>query len=305
MRTVAAAILMGSLSLGVLGGCGSDPTAVRAHDGASPAYAYPGGAQEYETTQIVLSNPEHGPELCAGGVLLMLPPQCGGPAVDGWDWDAVGGFEETSGTRWGTYELRGTFEGERFTLTAAPKAVDPDGADDARDLTADRPGIPCAEPAGGWIDPSLGPIDDGEPLVAAARAEPDFGEVRIVDLDEHRGDDEFQDLAKVVFVVTFTGDLDRHETELRAIWPGPLCVAPAGRTGAELDAAQDRLMADVRDEALTELAGASQLDPLSAGQQADGALHVSVLVADEGLAERLTERYGVPIEVTPALRPVS
>ena len=39
------------------------------------------------------------------------PPQCGGPEIVGWDWDAVDLEESASGVTWGTYAVVGTWDG--------------------------------------------------------------------------------------------------------------------------------------------------------------------------------------------------
>lgn len=61
-----------------------------------------------------------GPELCLGGVAESFPPQCDGPPIDGWDWDAFTGWTDASGVRWGEYAVQGTFDGERIAVTADP-----------------------------------------------------------------------------------------------------------------------------------------------------------------------------------------
>ncbi len=78
------------------------------------------GEQEYETHTTVLESPQHGPELCLGGVATSLPPQCGGVPITNWDWDEVDDDESRNGTTWVSAHVRGTYDGERFTLTAPP-----------------------------------------------------------------------------------------------------------------------------------------------------------------------------------------
>lgn len=60
---------------------------------------------------------EDGPRLCLGMVLDSYPPQCDGPSILGWDWDAVEGETSAVGTTWGDYEVQGVWDGERFTPT--------------------------------------------------------------------------------------------------------------------------------------------------------------------------------------------
>ena len=65
-----------------------------------------------------------GPELCLGGVATSLPPQCGGPPVEGWDWSRVE-HEDVSGVRWGSYQITGRFDGATFTVAEICAAVVP------------------------------------------------------------------------------------------------------------------------------------------------------------------------------------
>ncbi|QTV79535.1 hypothetical protein [Microbacterium sp. NIBRBAC000506063] len=90
---IAAALLSATALVSCAGGIAGAPT--------SP----PG-----DGTQLGVSTAYHatvlddgsGPELCLGGVMESHPPQCGGPALTGWDWsDWEGHYEEASGVRWG------------------------------------------------------------------------------------------------------------------------------------------------------------------------------------------------------------
>jgi hypothetical protein len=81
----------------------------------------------------VLQKGDGPPELCLGGVAESLPPQCGGPEIAGWDWDAVEA-DSAQGTTWGEYAVEGTWDGETFRLTeaAAAPAERPVSPDDPR-----------------------------------------------------------------------------------------------------------------------------------------------------------------------------
>jgi hypothetical protein len=60
------------------------------------------------------------PELCLGPVAESYPPQCGGPALAGWDWaDHQGTYDEQGNVRWGTYVVTGTWDGTSMTATEA------------------------------------------------------------------------------------------------------------------------------------------------------------------------------------------
>jgi hypothetical protein len=77
--------------------------------------------------------------------------------------------------------------------------------------------------------------------------------------------------------VTFTGDLERHEAELRSRYGGPLCVAQAAHSYAELDALQKRVLEVLREEMLTSSVGVR------------GQVQVEVPVVDQEVRERVAE----------------
>ena len=89
----------------------------------------------------VLEEGDGPPELCLGGVAESYPPQCGGPEIAGWDWDALDGEESAQGTTWGMYTVEGTWDGETFGFTEAGAAPDDPSAppDDPR-LAPDNAG---------------------------------------------------------------------------------------------------------------------------------------------------------------------
>ena len=58
------------------------------------------------------------PLLCVGAVAESAPPQCSGPVLVGWDWDAFD-HEETGGVRWVQgVAIEGTYDAEAQTFTA-------------------------------------------------------------------------------------------------------------------------------------------------------------------------------------------
>ena len=176
-----------------------------------------------------------------------IPPQCAGPDLIGWDWDAV---EHTSvlGTKDGSYLLVGTFDGERFTLTEP--AVPDDGrierpADPFPDLAS-----PCPEPAGGWrpSDPARATHEAVEAAAVRAKTVDGFGELWI---DQQLSDAELaaapwtaNDPQRVVLNVTTTGDIDVMDRTLREAWGGSLCVSRAVHGDAELAPFQETLVGE-------------------------------------------------------------
>jgi len=60
-----------------------------------------------------------GTEICLGAVAESYPPQCSGPELRDWDWDShEGDYEQAAGQRFGTFGVRGTWDGRAMTATA-------------------------------------------------------------------------------------------------------------------------------------------------------------------------------------------
>ena len=60
------------------------------------------------------------PELCLGPVAESYPPQCSGPALEGWDWAAYAGHYDQQGQiRWGVFVVTGSWDGTTFVVTSA------------------------------------------------------------------------------------------------------------------------------------------------------------------------------------------
>jgi hypothetical protein len=121
--------LLAALTTLVLAGsaCTGDGSDDVARDPASssstpPAPAVPAGPVRTRDLATVMDTGS--PELCLGPVAESYPPQCGGPALIGWDWaDHADTFDEQGGTRWGLYSLTGTWDGTSFTATDAVPAA--------------------------------------------------------------------------------------------------------------------------------------------------------------------------------------
>lgn len=282
-------LLIGLLiALIVLAACGDGDPSVDAGGGGDPE-------QRYTASTTVLESPDHGPQLCLGGVAESYPPQCGGPDVVGWDWDDVEGEESASGTTWGTYSVVGTWDGERLTLTeppgppTLPERLEPDFS------------TPCPEPAGGWsvVDPATATGEAQAAAIEHARAQPEFAgawldqSVNPAAQEDEPDERSMNDPSKLVLNLRFTGELDRHETDIREIWGGALCVSQADRTLEELEQIRQELH--------------EELELLHSGiSEVHGVVEVGVIVADPGLQESLDERHGPgTVVVTGALRPVA
>lgn len=281
-------------------GCGSDDDAsVASGSGPRPSAGIPGpgGQTRYTATATVLESPDHGPELCLGGVEESYPPQCRGPEVVGWDWGAVDGEEAASGTTWGTYTVVGTWDGESLTLTEQPAPAD--GARRSEPEPA-RSSTPCTEPQGGWRVVDAAKASDGamQAAIDYARSRPTFGGAWVDQsinpaLDQEPVDESrANDPTKLVLNITFTDDVAHHDEAIREIWGGALCVSEAAASAAEL--------AEIRAE--VEAAVGQLL--FSSVDAVRGRVEVGVPV-DGGLQQRFDERYGPGVvQVRAQLRPV-
>lgn len=248
----------------------------------------------YEATTLVLESDEHGPELCLGGVMDSLPPQCGGVPVLNWDWEAVEGEESAAGTTWGDYHLTGTYDGDTFTVTAVEPPRHSENDDDPIET-------PCEEPKGGWapVDASRSGHEVAGRAAQLIRRERDFSGVWFDYYGETdpAADSDEEAYGDIILNVAFTGDLERHERDLRETWGGPLCLVRHERTYRELLAIQ-RELEDVAEELDLEILGSSS-------DEVHGTVEMTVTVIDAEKRARMEERYGPGvIEVDARLRPV-
>jgi hypothetical protein len=149
-----------------------------------------------------------GPVVCAGGVAASLPPQCGGPALDGLVWDAVPWAETTQGQTWAGIYIEVRLEQGYLVLESAPQETRP--AEGNRvDFTP-----PCPIPDSGWAF-SPGPGSDDDALNAAMdyiQGQADHSAAWVYDLAEIRA--EFAP-TELVLVAAFAGDLGVHEAAIR------------------------------------------------------------------------------------------
>jgi hypothetical protein len=277
--------LVATGAVAVVAACGNGGDAVDAGS----------GLERYRVSATVLESPDHGPQLCRE-VLESLPPQCGGPDIAGWDWDEVDGEESASGTTWGTFELVGSWDGERFTLTdpagPPPTPHEPEGVE---------PSTPCPEPSGGWVvvDPATATLDAQTAANEYARAQPDLGGLwvdqsinpALADGFDASDEGAANDPTLLVLNVAFTGDLARHERELRAIWGGPLCVSEAEHSQADLMAIEASLPEEGR--------LGSWVDVIS------GTVHGDYVLVDPALQTELDRLHGEGVVVLESwLQPV-
>jgi hypothetical protein len=258
-------------------------------DGSGPRVT-PDRAALYETNTTILESRDHGPELCLGGVAESYPPQCGGIPIANWDWSLVQGEEAASGTTWGSFHVVGRYDGSTFTVTDAGPYQQP--SPDSGDPFA----APCPEPDGGWIAPDPTRATEEHRIVAAqvAEAQSDSAGIWIDYLVQPVGEAPVAP-GDVILVAAFTGDLVRHEAELREVWGGPLCVTRHERSLAELE----RIQAEIA-SAVGERLGLEKT--WSAVDVMENEVELGVVVVDADVRAALDARYGPgAVELHPAL----
>ena len=234
----------------------------------------PAGRPVYEAETMVVENRLHGPELCLGVVMLMLPPECGGARIVNWRWSRVDGEERRAGTTWGVYRVQGTYDGAAFTLTDRPQRQ-------PEREPAPEPELRPACPAPGGR-PDLATTRDLDAATALARRSPDLAGLW---LSPNGGGQ--------VLNGAFTGDVDRHRAELAGTWRGPLCVSQQPRSL--------RMLRDVQGQ-LT--AGVAGMRVLTTGvDESTNTVLLTVDLAEDDDRRALEDRFGPgTVQVTSALR---
>jgi hypothetical protein len=256
-----------------------------------------GNTQEdgpYEATATVLEDRNHGPMLCLGAILTSLPPQCGDVPLTGWDWKQVDGEKRQGETIWGDYHVVGTFDGTSFTVTEVEKPK----AD--KSYEGDPIETPCPEPEGGWRPDDAEQLSEGDQFAAMdlAQSQPDFAGLWVDYIDDEAAeagayanpDTDPQALeaglgpGNIILNAAFTGDLERHESEIREVWSGALCVVQHERSLKELLGIQRDL-----DGAAKEL----DLEILStSADESENVVDLEVVILTEETKEALDARYG-------------
>jgi len=252
-----------------------DPAGAGEPSAGTPSAAAPTPVPdgEVQTSGLVtVLDPGTGPQLCLGPVAESYPPQCGGPAVAGFEWGDVGA-EEASGVTWGSYALTGTFDGTTFTVTdAIPAALyDPMAEPQDEPLAA-----ACETPA--TTDTSKTTPEDMDATLAAASALPGYATAWLT------GD---------TINVAVTEDAAGAESTLRETWGGQLCVTTVEKTDADLNTINQELQA-----ALPTL--------LTSGSFAPDSLDAQVVFDDGSIQDWVDATYGTGlVRVSSALTPVA
>ena len=265
-----------------------------------------GYAPLYRAVTTVIDTPDHGPRLCLGGEKDSAPPICGDVPVIGIDWSTVSGAQTLGDITWIEQAfLTGTYDGTALTVTEPPRKAT------AAEFVAQYPGdgpAPCPEPAGGWAAQAAGfaPGSDFNEYMSKlsplASSQPDFGGMWLAFVGDPStySLDQYPD--KVIPVVLFTGDLARHEAELRAVWPGALCVAKSAMTADQMQAIADKVTQDEH--------GPDSLDPVMRSDAtvvySRGTVEVYVPAVTTSLQAAFDARYGGGIvTLRGALQPVT
>ncbi|GAA3946632.1 hypothetical protein GCM10022383_25520 [Microbacterium soli] len=278
--------------LTALTACATPPT-----DGPVPVGGAGPGEPVTTGHAVTVLDDGDGPELCLGAMAMSYPPQCGGPALIGWDWSAHSGdHEDAAGVRWGSFVVTGWYDPkqDRFTVRTA---VAPDDATPARvDDALERLVTPCEAPEGGWSvpDPARTTSTALDAAVGTAMRLPGYSAVWVDQSPNPTEDpDRMNDPELLILNVKVTEDAAGAEAALREQWGGMLCVATAERTEKELMTIADEITAD-------------HVGMLSAAPDGiTGTVRVDV-VYDDGTAQRAYDRaYGAGIvQVVSALTPV-
>ena len=227
---------------------------------------------------------------------VLAPPRCGTERLTNWEWSGVRRWHTSRGARFGDYLVVGVYDdaGRTFTLTDPPvPAVDAEPSESPHH----RPQPWCRVPKTGW--PVKGDPRTGETslrrLKSAAQDSPDFAYLAV--FERPHGPD--------VWGVAFTGDLPRHERELRAVWGGGLCLRSVPRSEDEMRLARARAEADFTTNtrpghpAIVEGVEIRGLGPDSQ----DGTVRVSTFWAPADAHVRLSARWRVPVRVDRYLQP--
>lgn len=244
----------------------------------------------YEGSGLVLQEDSEDPKLCLGGILLSLPPQCGGLPLIGWDWDLVAGEDSAGGSTWGSYHVVGTYDGTTFTLVDVTTGGGGGGGGDGDHVAL------CPRPEGGWKwpDRDRATWDDFQRAADYAESRASFSAVWVKYAGNWRRE-------RLVFGAAFTVDPKRFVTKLKTLWGGPLCLHQFAYTELELK----QFRRDVEKEG--GLADQLGLQILWSGDDVTkNRIEIGVVIYTPEQQAALEAVYGPEvIKIFPALRPVT
>jgi|SRR5215211_676365 hypothetical protein len=285
--------LLAVITLTLVGCAASDP------GGQAPAKSAAARHRRYQATAMVLESRDHGPQLCLGAIADSLPPACEGLPIPNWHWDRVQGEQTANGTTWGRYRLVGTYDGASFTVSGAA-LTPPERQPSHQEQFKHEPRPGCPEPQGGWAvpDPARRSERHLEPVTRSARAQPDFAGLWLSYLAP-MGNNVAEDPGEFVLNVAFTGDLARHQAELRPRWGGRLCVTRQQRSYRRLLRIQRELQGDAGSDLGVRVLGTG-ID------ESANAVSLMVVALEERARQALTARYGPgAVQAMAVLTPVA
>ncbi len=303
-RRPAAVQVAGILSLLVLAGCGSltappgdvDPSGTGGGSsgggGGSTVVVEPGELLVGHGI-LMQSAPDRPVEICVGGVAESLPPQCGGPVLEGdFSWEDVaperrGGVTWTDDAWWavGTYDPGGGAQGT-LTLDRPVSAEPPPGHPVPAPPDLSFPQL-CADPYVGGDAAAAGDLAAQEALASTLEALDGYVTSWVSD-------------GSSLYNVVVTSDPDAAFAELRKVWKGGLCVEQR-----DLPTQDDLLRAQ---QALTDRFSELRLLSASAGGTS-GQLGVEVVLTDRATVDAVLEAVSEwldpgDVSITGALQPL-
>ena len=211
------------------------------------------------------------------------PAVRGCKAVAGLDWNQIATKQTRQRVTSAELHLVGTFDGTTFTLTEPPS----------------KPQLSPPVPSFGFVDACPVPAG-GFPVVDATKGADDARSAAFQYADrqaDHAGtwvgpDHETLNL-------TFTGDLARHEREIRAVWGGKLCVARQERRAGEVGRVAQEITTDPAVTAAGVYVTSAHSDPVR------NRVYAHVFIADAAAQYWLDHKYGKGmVYLQPFLYPV-
>ena len=284
MKTLAL-VATGVLAV-TLGGCGTETTPSgdpSTSTGPPPATSSPvvDAEEELVAHGILMQSDPAGPvEICIGGVAESLPPQCGGPILEGeFSWDDVEARSQ-SGVTWtddayfavGHYSPGEPFQGT-ITLTRPVSAGPPEGFTPAEWGGSDFPQL-CDDPTADVPD-----VDQAVRTQGPEGFEEEQALLERVQTLDGYVTSWVSDGGPLMNVVV-NSDPEVARAALREVFSGPLCVVQRDLPSEEdVRAAQEALSAEHRELQVLGVGGAG----------VTGLLDVTVTIADQATVDRVHE----------------
>jgi hypothetical protein len=273
---VAAAVLLLAGFLAVTRRDGHDPAKVKT------VPAHPGHRRSappvYRTSATVVQQPGGKVEACLVTVEVTSPPQCGDTPLVGWVW---GGLESQTakGTRWGVYDLVGTYDGTSFTLTAPPVVHVDKGTSPQAPVVPS----PCSAPGHAPASSSgKGPatLDAAKALVSKAEQLPGYAGYW-----KSGPPGAVPDSVEQTYNIAVSGaSVPAVQSALSPLWPGPICVVDVARSYKELQALELQARTALEDRGIRWLD--SGFDPIH------NRIEITIALATPALQDAFDRRFG-------------